>query len=42
MAYSIMGGLSVATVLTLFMLPAAYVLMYRVRPAREAAQEAKA
>ena len=32
MAYSIMGGLSIATLLTLFSLPAAYVLVYRVKP----------
>jgi len=32
MAFSIMGGLMVATVLTLLSLPAAYVLVYRVRP----------
>jgi multidrug efflux pump subunit AcrB len=32
MAYSIMGGLSIATLLTLFSQPAAYVLVYRVKP----------
>jgi multidrug efflux pump subunit AcrB len=32
MAYSIMGGLTAATILTLFALPAAYVLVYRLRP----------
>ncbi len=33
MALSIMGGLIVATVLTLFFLPALYAAWFRVRPA---------
>lgn len=32
MAYAIMGGLAVATVLTLFFLPALYVTWFRIRP----------
>jgi hypothetical protein len=32
MAIAIMGGLAVATVLTLVTLPALYVLLFRIRP----------
>jgi multidrug efflux pump subunit AcrB len=32
MAYAIMGGLAVATLLTLFFLPALYVAWFRIRP----------
>jgi hypothetical protein len=36
MAYAIMGGLAVATVLTLIFLPALYVAWFRIRPQPEA------
>ncbi len=36
MAYVIMGGLAVATLLTLFFLPALYVAWFRIRPPHEA------
>jgi multidrug efflux pump len=40
MAYAIMGGLAVATVLTLIFLPALYVAWYRIkRPKSEAGQD---
>jgi multidrug efflux pump subunit AcrB len=35
MAYAMMGGLMVATVLTLFFLPALYAVWYRVGPSEE-------
>jgi len=37
MAVSIMGGLVVATALTLLMVPALYVAWYRIRPPQRAA-----
>ena len=37
MAVSIMGGLVVATVLTLLMVPALYVAWYRIRPPQHTA-----
>ena len=37
MAVSIMGGLVVATALTLLMVPALYVAWYRIRPPKRAA-----
>ena len=36
MAYAMMGGIAAATVLTLFVLPAAYAVGFRVRPDAEA------
>ncbi len=45
MAYAVMGGLVVATVLTLLFLPALYVAWFRVRqgePAADPAREADA
>jgi multidrug efflux pump len=43
MAFTIMGGLSVATFLTLFLLPSIYALWHRrsLGPARAAADNAK-
>ena len=38
MAFSIMGGLMVATLLTVFFLPALYAAWYRVKPADNNAQ----
>jgi multidrug efflux pump len=39
MAYAIMGGLVVATVLTLLFVPALYVAWYRIRPSQQAGVE---
>jgi hypothetical protein len=40
MAYAIMGGLAVATVLTLVFLPALYVAWFRIKePQRDASQD---
>ena len=39
MAYAIMGGLAIATVLTLLFLPALYVIWFRVRPPTATAQQ---
>ena len=38
MAYAVMGGLVVATLLTLVFLPALYVTWFRIKPASEAAE----
>ena len=41
MAYAMIGGIIVATVLTLLFLPALYVAWFRIKaPAREATEEA--
>jgi multidrug efflux pump len=42
MAYAIMGGLAVATVLTLIFLPALYVAWFRISPPQAAAEVALA
>jgi len=42
MAFSIMGGLIVATVLTVLFVPALYVAWYRIRPGRDGATAAGA
>ncbi len=43
MAFAIMGGLFVATLLTLIVLPAMYVALFRIRePSHEAAMAAAA